>query len=398
MLATLRFSRGVNMVSTRTFRMPTTIFGRGSSDNAGAELKALGAKKVFIVTDEILWKMGALNNTITGLTAEKLEFQVYNKLPTEPTVEFVEDGVKLLKEAGCNIILAVGGGTPIDTAKAISIMARNRCKIEDCMGANKIPVPGLPLVAVPATAGTGSEVTIFTIITNTKTSVKMLISSPYLMPALAIIDPMLTVSMPRGLTAATGLDALTHAIESYVSRKAQPMTDVLALSAMRLLAVNLPLSWENGKNLEAREKTMLGAYQAGLAFGNASVALVHGMSRPIGACFHVAHGLSNAVLLGPVMEFSLSGNPGRYAEIAAAIGENVAGLDDMTAAEKGALAVRKLIKQLEIPRLRDLDINKTRFNELIPQMIDAAIASGSPDNNPRIATREEMAGIYRQAY
>ena len=386
------------MVSTRTFRMPVSIFGRGASDNAGAELKALGAEKVFIVTDEVLWKMGALTKIVAGLNAATLEFQVFDKLPTEPTVEFVEEGVKLLKESGCNIILAVGGGTPIDTAKAISVMARNRGKIEDYMGANKIPKAGLPLVAIPATAGTGSEVTVFTIITNTKTNVKMLISSPYLMPKLAIIDPLLTVSMPRGLTAATGLDALTHAIEAYVSRKAQPMTDVLALSAMRLLTANLPLAWADGKNLEAREKTMLGAFQAGLAFGNASVALVHGMSRPIGACFHVAHGMSNAVLLCTVMEFSLSGNTRRYAEIAAAIGENVAGLDDVAAAEAGALAVKRIIKNLEIPRLRDLGIEKTRFHQLIPQMIDAAIASGSPDNNPRIATKEEMAEIYRQIY
>jgi alcohol dehydrogenase len=378
--------------------MPVSIFGRGSSDNAGSELKALGAKKVFIVTDEVLWKIGALTKIVAGLNAEALEFQVFDKLPTEPTVEFVEEGSKLLKESDCNIILAVGGGTPIDTAKAISIMARNRGKIEDYMGANKIPKAGLPLVAIPATAGTGSEVTIFTIITNTNTNVKMLISSPYLMPKLAIIDPLLTISMPRGLTAATGLDALTHAIEAYVSRKAQSMTDVLALSAMRLLSANLPLAWEDGKNIDAREKTMLGAYQAGLAFGNASVALVHGMSRPIGACFHVAHGMSNAVLLGAVTEFSLSGNPRRYAEIAAAIGENVAGIDDMKAAEKGAQAVRKIIKHLQIPRLSELGIDEAKFNEMIPQMINAAIASGSPDNNPRIATREEMAEIYRQAY
>jgi alcohol dehydrogenase class IV len=226
----------------------------------------------------------------------------------------------------------------------------------------------------------------------------MLIASPYLMPTLAIIDPLLAVSMPRGLTAATGLDALTYAIEAYVSRKAQLMTDIMALAAMKLLAANLPLAWRDGNNLGAREKTMLGAYQAGLAFGNASVALVHGMSRPIGACFHVAHGLSNAVLLGLVMEFSLPGNYKRYAEIAAAIGEDVVGMNDVKAAETAAKSVRKLIEYLEIPRLRDMDIDKARFNELIPQMIDAAIASGSPYNNPRIATKEEMAEIYRQAY
>jgi alcohol dehydrogenase class IV len=386
------------VVNTRTFRMPVTIFGRGASENAAAELKALGAVKVFIVTDEILWKMGVLNKIIAGLDAENLKYQVFDKLPTEPTGEFVEEGTRLLKESGCNIILAVGGGTPIDTAKAIATMARNKGNIADYMGANKILVPGLPLVAVPATAGTGSEVTIFTIITNTKTDVKMLIASPYLMPALAIIDPLLTLTMPKKLTAATGLDALTHSIESYVSRKSQPMTDVMALSAMKLLATNLPLAWQDGNNIDAREKTMLGAYQAGLAFCNASVALVHGMSRPIGAYFHVPHGMSNAVLLAPVMEFSLPGNPGRYAGIAATVGADVAGLNEMDAAKAGARAVRNLIQRLEIPRLRDLNIDKNKYMETIPKMIDAAIASGSPDNNPRIATKEEIAEIYRQAY
>jgi alcohol dehydrogenase class IV len=386
------------MATTRTFRMPVSIFGRGSSDNAGVELKALGAKRVFVVTDEVLWKMGALEKIIAGLKTQGLEFEVFDKLPTEPTVDFVIEGTRLIKESGCNIILAVGGGTPIDTAKAISVMSRNKGKIAEYMGANKVPNPGMPLVAIPATAGTGSEVTVFSIITDTGTDVKMLISSPHLMPVLAIVDPLLTLTMPRRLTAATGLDALTHSIESYVSRKAQPMTDMLALSAMKLLSANLPRAWTDGNDLEAREKTLLGAFQAGLAFGNASVALVHGMSRPIGACFHVAHGMSNAVLLGPVMDFSLTGNPRRYAEIAAAIGEDIAGLDDMEAAKAGANAVKDLIKRLEIPRLRELSIDKDKFIKLIPQMIDAAIASGSPDNNPRIATKEEMAEIYRQAY
>jgi alcohol dehydrogenase class IV len=378
--------------------MPVTIFGRGVSDNIGPELKALGAGKVFIVTDEILWRLGVLTGIIASLKAEKLDFQVYDQLPTEPTVAFVDEGTKLFREYEANIILAVGGGTPIDTAKAISVMATNRGSIEDYMGANKVPTPGIPVVAVPTTAGTGSEVTIFTVITNAKTNVKMLITSPYLMPRLAIIDPLLTLTLPKGLTATTGLDALTHAIEAYVSRKAQPMTDILAISAIKLLAGNLCQAWSNGSDLEAREKTILGAYQAGLSFCNASVALVHGMSRPVGAYFHVAHGMSNATLLAPVMEFSLPGNPKRYAEIAAALGEDITGLPDMDAAKLGAKAVRRIIKRLEIPRLRDLGIEKKKFQELIPQMIEGALASGSPDNNPRIATKKEMAEIYHQAY
>jgi len=386
------------MAETRLFRMPVSIFGRGSSENVGAELKVLGAGKVFIVTDETLFKLGTLTKIISSLEAERLGFEVYDRLPTEPTIDFVSEGTRLFKESGCNIILAVGGGTPIDTAKAISVMATNRGSIEDYMGANKVESPGTPLVAIPATAGTGSEVTIFTVITNVKTNVKMMIASPYLMPRLAVIDPLLTVTMPRGLTAATGLDALTHAIEAYVSRKAQPMTDLLALSAIRLLAQNLPRAWSDGKNLEAREQTMLGSYQAGLAFGNSSVALVHGMSRPIGAYFHVPHGVSNAALLGQVMEFSLTGNSKRYAEIAAAMGENVAGLGDAEAAQVGTDAVKRLISQLEIPRLRELGIDRKKLDEVMPEMIEAAIASGSPANNPRIASKEEMAEIYNQAF
>jgi alcohol dehydrogenase class IV len=386
------------MVIQRVFRMPVTIFGRSASDNVGPELKALGATKVFVVTDEVLWRLGVLKGIVSSLKTENLEFCVYNNLPTEPTIEFVNDGTKSFEEYGANIILAVGGGTPIDTAKAISIMATNRGSIEDYMGPNKIQTSGIPVVAMPTTAGTGSEVTIFMVISNTKTSVKTLIYSPYLMPKLAILDPLLTLTMPKGITATTGLDALTHAIEAYVSRKAQPMTDILAISAIKLLAENLPRAWAAGNDLEAREKTLLGAYQAGLAFGNASVALVHGMSRPIGANFHIAHGMSNATLLGQVMEFSLPGNPKRYAEIAAALGENITGLDDMDAAKIGANAVKRIIRQLEIPRLRGLGIDKKKFQEAIPQMIEAAIASGSPDNNPRIATKEEMAEIYLQAY
>ncbi len=386
------------MATTRVFRMPVSIFGRGSSENAGIELKALGARKVLIVTDETLRELGTLTKIESSLNSEKLEFEVYDRLPTEPTVDFVVEGTCLFKESGCNMILAVGGGTPIDTAKAISIMATNKGSIENYMGANKVENSGIPLVAIPATAGTGSEVTIVTIITDTKTSVKMLIASPYLMPRLAIIDPLLTVTMPKGITAATGLDALTHAIEAYVSRKAQPMTDILALSAIRLIFQNLSQAWLDGSDLEAREKTMLGSYQAGLAFGNASVALVHGMSRPIGAYFHVPHGVSNAALLGQVMEFSLIGNPKRYADIAAAMGEDIGGLTDIEAAQAGANAVKRMISQLEIPRLRGLGVERKRFEEVMPQMIESAIASGSPDNNPRIATKEEMAEIYNQTF
>jgi alcohol dehydrogenase class IV len=266
------------------------------------------------------------------------------------------------------------------------------------MGINKFPKKGLPLVSIPTTAGTGSEVTITTIITDTAKNVKMLIISPYLMSRVAIVDPMMTLSCPRGLTAAVGIDALTHAIEAYVSLKAQPMSDVFALSAIGLLSGNLRQVFANGNNVEAREKVMLGALQAGLAFSNSSVALVHGMSRPIGAYFHVPHGASNAALLGVVTEFSLIGNPQRYAKVAQAMGEDTMGMSDLDAAELAADAVKRLVEDIKIPSLPGLGVDGKKLKELAPQMAEAAIASGSPGNNPRLATKEEIIELYHLAY
>jgi len=375
--------------------MPVVVSGRNSSENIGTELKALGAHRVFMVTDEVLWEMGALEKIVKSLQSVGLELERYDRLPSEPTTDFIREGTDRFVQSGADVILAVGGGTPIDTAKGVSVMATNPGTITDYTIPNSISKPGIPLIAVPATAGTGSEVTIYTVITDTETDNKLLFTSPYLMPKIAVLDPLLTLTMPKSLTAATGLDALTHAIEAYVSVKSQPMTDLLALSAIKLLSVNLPRAWENGKDIDAREQNMLAAHQAGLAFGNASVALAHGMSRPIGAYFHIAHGVSNAVLLGPVTEFSISGNYSRYADIAEAMGVDTNGLDKPEAAKAAAMAVKDLIKYLEVPTLFELGVDTTRFLEVIPHMIEAAIASGSPANNPRTATKEEMAGIYR---
>ncbi len=313
-------------------------------------------------------------------------------------MDYVQEGLKAYKENGCDFLLAVGGGSPIDTAKAIAVMVTNPGSIEDYRGLNKISKEGVPVIAVPTTAGTGSEVTVFTIITDTKTNVKMLIGSPFVMPKVAIVDPLLTLSCPRGLTAAVGIDALTHAIEAYVSVKAQPMSDIFCLSAIELISGNLRQAWANGNNVEAREKTMLGALQAGIAFSNASVALVHGMSRPIGAYFHVAHGASNAALLGVVTEFSLIGNPARYAHIAKAMGENITGLTDLEAAQVAAKAIKTLIKHIKIPSLKELGVDKEKLDQLAPKMAEDAIASGSPGNNPRQATKEEIVELYKIAY
>ena len=386
------------MLPVRTFLIPPVLItGSGSSEKVGEESKKLGVKKALIVTDQVMVKLGVLEGVKKALEQSKIQFAIYDAVATEPTVDYVKEGLKSFKDNGCDVLVAVGGGSPIDTAKAIAIMGTNPGSIEDYKGLGKVVKEGVPLIAIPTTAGTGSEVTQFTIITDTKTSVKMLIGSPFVMPKVAIVDPLLTLSSPRGLTAAVGIDSLTHAIEAYVSVKAQPMSDIFCLSAIELISGNLRQAWANGNNVEAREKTRLGALQAGIAFTNSSVALVHGMSRPIGAYFHVAHGASNAALLGVVTEFSLIGNPARYAHIARAMGENVTGLTDLEAAQLAAKAIKTLIKDIQIPSLRGLGVEKGKLEQLAPRMAEDAIASGSPGNNPRQATKEEIVELYKIA-
>jgi len=386
------------MISSRVFRVPPTIhFGEKASAEAGPEAKRLGASKALLMTDKILMSAGVIQPVIDSLSKAGVGVEIFDGVDAEPTLSHVQQGLDLLRKKGCDILIAVGGGSPIDAAKAVSVMSTNPGKIQDYMGLGKITVPGVPLIAVPTTAGTGSETTIFTIITDTDKNVKMLIGSPLLMPVAALVDPLLTLKMPRGITAATGLDALIHAIEAYVSVKAQPMSDVMALSAIRLLFEYLPQAWANPDNVEARTKTMLGAMQAGIAFSNASVALVHGMSRPIGANFHVAHGISNAALLGVVMEFSLLGAPRRYADIAKAMGVAIDGLTPMEAAQRGTNEVKRLVAQLEVPSLTALGVSREKLEPLVSKMADDAIASGSPGNNPRRATKEEIISLYYAA-
>jgi len=386
------------MIPSRPFRTPSTIhFGEGATANVGLEAKRLKARKALVITDKVLASVGAIDPVVKSLQDCGIEVAIFDGVNSEPDLSHVVTGLQMLEEEECDLIVACGGGSPIDVAKAVSIMFTNGGKIEDYMGMDKFTVPGMPLMAVPTTAGTGSEATMFSIITDTDLGVKMLIGSPFLMPRVAIVDPLLTLNLPRGLTAATGLDALTHAIEAYVSVKAQPMTDVLALSAIKLISENLLLAWGNPQNREARANTMLGAMQAGIAFSNASVALVHGMSRPIGANFHVPHGVSNACLLGVVMEYSLPGNPQRYADIARAMGVGNGSQDAMGVAKIGAEKVKGLIKMLEVPTLTELGVTAEKLEPVIEKMAEDAIASGSPANNPRKPSKGEIVELYRAA-
>jgi alcohol dehydrogenase class IV len=386
------------MMQTYQFKCPSIIVsGPGAAKEVGTYGKGSG-KKALIVTDNLLEKIGLLEDIKKSLEASGISFAIYDKVVMEPTMEHADEGLKVYRESGADFLIAIGGGSPIDTAKAISALATNPGKVNDFEGPNKIPKPGAPLIAIPTTAGTGSEVTQFTIITDTVRNVKMLIASPMIMPKVALVDPMMTLKMPQGITAATGLDALTHAIEAYVSVKAQPITDALALHAIRLISENLRLAWCNGDNIPSRINMMTGALEAGLSFSNSSVALVHGMARPIGAYFHVAHGISNAALLTTVIEFSVPGNPKRYADIAQAMGEVTAGLSVLDAAYLAVKAVKKMTDDLKVPPLRGLGVDEKKFSSFVNQMAADAIASGSPGNNPRKATKEEIVELYRKAF
>jgi alcohol dehydrogenase class IV len=369
----------------------------GAAREVGSFAKNVGSKAL-IVTDALLRKLGLLNDIETSLQASGIPFAFYDKVVTEPTMDHVEEGFGVYRECDADFLVSVGGGSSIDVAKGISALATNLGKIRDFEGTDKIPSPGAPLVAIPTTAGTGSEVTQVTIITDTTRQVKMRIASPNIMPRVCLDDSMMTIQMPQQITAATGLDALTHAIEAYVSLKAQPITDALALHAIRLISANLRQAWSNGSNLEARTNMMTAALEAGLAFSNASVALVHGMARPIGAYFHVPHGISIAALLPTVIEFSIPGNPRRYADIAEAMGEVTSGLSVLDAARLATKAAKQLNEDLRISQFRALEIDEAKFNSVLKHMAADAIASGSPANNPRKASEEDIVELYRKAY
>ncbi len=383
----------------REFITPAQIVvGSNAVEQIGEQCRKRGWRKALIVSDTIMVGLGLVARVEQLLDAAGIGSAVYAGVNSEPVVEYVQEGLAVYHDQQCDHVVAIGGGSPIDAAKAIAVLVTNTGSIEQYKGLGKVSSPGVPLVAIPTTAGTGSEATLFTVITDQKTDVKMLIGSPYLMPTIAIVDPLLTLSSPPGVTAATGVDALVHAIEAYVSVKRQPMTDIFCLSAIELISQNIRQAWSNGSNIAAREQMMLGALQAGIAFSNSSVALVHGMSRPIGAHFHIAHGVSNAALLAVVTEFSLIGDPVRYARIAQAMGEQLSGLSLMEAADRLVVAIRRLVRDIRIPSLRQLGVDRARLIELAPSMADAAIDSGSPGNNPRKPSRQEIIELYTRAY
>ncbi|NWA28153.1 iron-containing alcohol dehydrogenase [Pseudomonas gingeri] len=361
-------------------------------------LASLGCSRPLIITDKMMVQLGYAKNIQDVLVAKGITADVFADTVPEPTVASIQAGVEHARGGSYDSIIALGGGSPIDSAKAIGILAKFGGEMRDYKFPRQVCEQGLPIIAVPTTAGTGSEVTRFTIITDETTDEKMLCVGIGFMPVAALVDYTLTMSLPARVTADTGIDALTHAIEAYVSLKSNLYSDSQALAAMSLIGPNLRRVYRNGQDVEAREALMLGSTLAGVAFSAASVALVHGMSRPIGAFFHVPHGLSNAMLLPTITEYSIPGAPRRYADCARAMGVASIRDSDEEANAKLLADLRSLNDELQVPTLEGFGVNRNKFFELMPLMAKQALASGSPGNNPRVPTADEMVELYRNLW
>ena len=372
--------------------------GGGAVRQIAEVLAKFGLSRPLVVTDPFMVSSRHVQHCLEPLVASGIAVAVFSDTVPDPTDTVIEAGVAELSRSNFDCLIGFGGGSPIDTAKAMAILAAGGGKMRDY----KVPVQAdrgaLPVIAIPTTAGTGSECTRFTVITDTERDEKMLISGLGALPLAAIVDYELTYSVPPRTTADTGVDSLTHALEAFVSKRANPFSDALAVSAMALIGRHIRTAYAEPRNAAAREGMMLGAMQAGLAFSNSSVALVHGMSRPIGAHFHVPHGLSNAMLLPAVTRFSVGAAEARYADAARRIGFADDGDADATAAAKLVAGLETLNTELAVPSPAAYGIDESAWNGKMTLMAEQALTSGSPANNPRVPDKAEIMALYREVW
>lgn len=376
-----------------TLRFPTEIiFGRDSINQIGKKSAEYGSK-AFLVTGRSAMKKSGITDKIVDLLkdAKMKDVYIYDRAEHDPSVKTVDDGVKLAKDGGYDVIIGVGGGSAMDTAKTIASLMKSEGSASDYQSSREIVNPGLPFIAVPTTAGTGAEITNNSVITDTEKKLKQSIRSPFMIAKVAIVDPMLTVSLPPNVTAASGMDALTQAIENCVSLTTNPFSDTLALRAISLISGNLVKAFSNGNDLEARENMALGSLLGAMAFANAKLGAVHGLAHPIGALFDVPHGVICALLLPYVMEYNLPVKVAEYAGIAQAMG--IGGELNEETAKKGIKAIRNMLTEMKLPQhLSDLGIGKND----IP-LIARSGKGSSLDNNPRPATPEALEEVLMSA-
>ncbi len=382
-------------MTVSAYFIPTVnLIGEGSVNETGARIKALGGKKALIVTDAGLVKLGFAEKVKKIVEEAGIEAVVFGGAEPNPTDKNVEDGLKVWQEEKCDCLVSLGGGSSHDCAKGVGLVASNGGKIHDYEGVDKSTNTFVPYVAINTTAGTASEMTRFCIITDTSRKVKMAIVDWRVTAHVSINDPDLMVGMPPALTAATGMDALTHAIEAYVSTAANPLTDSAALMAVKLISQYLPVAVANGFNMEAREKMAYAQFLAGMAFNNASLGYVHAMAHQLGGYYNLPHGVCNAILLPHVEQFNLIGCADRLRDIAVAMGENVEGLSVNEAAQKAIDSIKKLSASIGIPSgLSELGVKKEDFEI----MAKNAKADACQLTNPRLATLEQVIEIFANA-
>ncbi len=369
------------------------VAGENALDMGKDYLKFFG-KKALIVTDEVMVKLGNVKKLTDRLDEVNVTYEIYPKINSEPDHLMIDNGVEIYKTQNCDFLIGIGGGSPMDSMKAIGAVIANGGSITEYMGKkleNDLP----PTCTIPTTAGTGSEATKVSIINNLNTGVKMLLNDPKLMATIAIVDPVFTLTAPKGVTSATGVDALTHAIEAYTSRKAFTMTDIYALSAIKRIFNNILEVYENGANVEARNEMAIAALEAGIAFSNASVTIIHGMSRPIGALFHVPHGLSNAMLLEVCLDFIKESAVKRCCQLAKTIGVFSPEMTEEEGADAFVVATKELLRKLNIKTPAEFGIDKDEFFKQIPKMAEDALISGSPQNTRYSPSKDEIMDLYK---
>lgn len=381
------------MINPFDFVLPTKIrYGVGIIKVLGEELRLLEAQKIMIITDKGLVDTGIVNKITEIIDSEGMSYIVYDEIEANPKDYNVEACAEKAREESIDCIVAFGGGSPIDAAKAVAVLARQGGKAKDYQGKGKIKDNCLPLITIPTTAGTGSEVTFSSVITDTKEKFKFTIKSTAIAAKTAIIDPELTLTVPPGITAATGIDALTHAIEGYTANCTEPIAEAVGLYAVEYIAQNIEEAVNNGGNIAARDKMMMGSLLAGVSFSHADVASVHCMAEALGSIYDAPHGMCNAILLPYVMEYNLPSTEYKYARIARAMGieEN----NDYQAAVKGIEHIKKMSKEIGLPGIRALNVNPDDF-ELLAEMSER---NGSNESNPREITKDDYVMLFKEAY
>lgn len=372
------------------------LTGEGALDLAGDILKSFG-KKALLVTDEMMVRLGNVGHVTALLNRLSIDYVIDAEINSEPSDNMIMSGAEQYIKEGCDCLIAVGGGSPMDSMKAIATCAVSGRHINSFLG-ESIDFPLPPMCAIPTTAGTGSEATQFTIINNTQDQIKMLLKGPALMADLAVVDPDFTLTAPPSVTSSTGLDALCHAVEAYTSVKAFPMSDTMALSAVKRIFENLPECFHNGKNVQSRANMATAALEAGIAFNNSSVTIIHGMSRPIGALYHVPHGLSNAMLMDKCLRFAMEGCPDRFCDLARTAGIYQPGMSEEAGAHAFLEAVSALCRELRVQTPEEFGIDREDFFRNISKMADDALASGSPGNTRRSPTKQEVEALYQALF